>query len=69
MSYDFELDDLKRKTFNAFGDDASVELNYNFGDKVFSLQVPTKRIYLAGLTYRELKFYVYGYLDAIKEAI
>lgn len=68
MEHDFELEDLKIKTSIVFGDDASVEMHYNFGDKVFSLQVPTKKIYLAGLTYRELKFYIYGYLDAREEA-
>ena len=68
MEHDFQLEDLKRKAFNVFGDNASLEMHYNFGDKVFSLQVPTKKIYLAGLTCSELKFYLYGYSDATKEA-
>ena len=67
MEHDFELEDLKRKA-SIFGDNASLEMHYNFGDKVFSLQVPTKKIYLAGLTCSELKFYLYGYSDATKEA-
>lgn len=66
-NFDFQLGDLKIKTLNIFGDDASVEMDYNFGEKFFSLQVPTKKIYLAGLTYRELKFYIYGYSDATEE--
>lgn len=66
-SFDFELNDLKRKAFNIFGDDASVELCFNFDKKVFNLQVPNKKIYLAGLTYGEFKFYLYGYADAKKD--
>ena len=68
MEHDFELEDLKIRTSNVFGNDARLEMHYNFGDKVFSLQVPTKNIYLAGLTYSELKFYLYGYSDATEEA-
>ena len=68
MEHDFELEDLKRKASTIFGDDANLGMHYNSGDKVFWLQVPTKKIYLAGLTYSELKFYLYGYSDATKEA-
>lgn len=68
MVYDFELQDLKRKAFTAFGDDADVGMVCNSEKKVFSLQVPTKKVYLAGLTSNELTFYILGYLDATKEA-
>ena len=68
MEHDFELEDLKIRTSNVFGNDARLDMHYNFGDKVFNLQVPTKRIDLAGLTCSELKFYLYGYSDAIEEA-
>ena len=69
MEHDFELEDLKRKA-SIFGDDANLGMHYNaeVENKVFWLQVPSKKIYMGGLTYSELKFYLYGYSDATKEA-